>query len=182
MNRKYLSIVLKWALFLFIGLTSLSFITEILFSEKQSFIWRAIFYILWLAVVVLCFAGAAKEYRTKLLDGHLKYGQALLYSIIVSLFASILISTFNFTYYEFINKEGFENNIMQGVEAIESNSFFPEEAKEIGIAKMMEITPFSSSVTLFWSNVIFLIFLALIISIFTKKKDESFESQFKDVE
>lgn len=181
MKSSLLNITFKWTGILAGCMILLTLINYIIGIDNLKGGLSIALQLLWWVIIIACLVLSGIEYRKKHLNGFMKYGQAFGLGILISLFSSFVFSLFYYIFYQFIDYDAFLKTIQYAIEEIDSNTNIPAEMKENMILKMLEQTPLLSAVQyLFTSNIITLIFM-LIIAIFTKKKNSSFEETFKDV-
>lgn len=181
MKSPLLNIAYKWAGILASCLILLNLINYILGIDNLKGGLSIALQLFWWIIIIVCLVFSGIEYRKKHLNGFMKYGQAFGLGILISLFSSIVFSLFNYIFYQFIDHDAFLKTMQYAIEEIDKNANIPAEMKENMILRMLDQTPLLSSIQyLITSNIITLIFM-LIIAIFTKKKNSSFEETFKDV-
>ena len=113
--------------------------------------------------------------------GIASYGQSLGTGVLIGLFASILVSIYTFIFYKFIDPGMIDVLLRKAEEQmLEKNPTLTDEQIDMAMGFTRKImTPLGISI----SNIFGLTFISfidsLIISFFTKKVDNSFESNFK---
>ena len=84
--------------------------------------------------------------------------------------------------YGIIDVEAFNKSIEDQLLMINSNPNMPQEWKEKQLEAIINMTPLNSAIYGFVRAVIFGAILSLIVSIFTRKKNNSFEGAIKEIE
>lgn len=173
---------LKWGGILALGMILLTLINYVIGYDSLNGAVLWITQIAWWGFVVFCLVKSNLEYRNKYLDGQLKYGQAFSIGLIVNILSNTVFSVFYYLFYQFVDTETFEKSLIKGIEIIENNAQIPAEMKEEMVMGVIGKTPFSSAIEYWWSSILILAFFMVFIAIFTKKKNNSFQATFKDVE
>ena len=120
-----------------------------------------------------------KKYRDDSLNGFISYGKALGFGTLTIFFASLIIGFFTFILYSFIDP-----SLIDKILALSEESMVARGMPNDQIDIAMEYTrKFTSPLVLTISTVFGLTFMGflfnLIISIFVKKNDDSFGSNFQ---
>ncbi|MDD4576388.1 MAG: DUF4199 domain-containing protein [Bacteroidales bacterium] len=178
----WLQIGVKWGGILALGVILLTLINYVIGYDNLNGAVMWMTQIAWWGFVVFCLVKSNLEYRNQYLDGQLKYGQAFSVGLIVNILSNTLFSVFYYLFYEFVDKETFEKSILKGIEMIENNAQIPDEMKEEMVLNLIGKTSLSSAIEYWWSSILIFAFFMVFIAIFTKKKNNSFQETFKDVE
>ncbi len=180
MNNSLLKVSLKWA-GIYTAYSILVFLLMYVFTFKPGMFTGILMFLVLIAVTILIFVYSNKEYGNSYLGGYISYWQCLLNSALVYAFGTIFYSLFQYIFYTLIDPKAFDELIQMQIAMIDSNPNFPASLKEETLMKILELTPLKLSLSQLW-YIIFGIVLALIVSIFTRKKNNSFEGTFKEVE
>ena len=121
------------------------------------------------------------NYRNKINGGFISYGQSLGSGVLIGLFASVLVSVYTIIFFKFIDPDMVNVILKKAQEKmLERNPNMTDDQLEMAMSwtrKFMNPVLWQLRVLL-WLT--FMSFIAsLIISIFTQKKDNSFESNFR---
>ncbi len=140
-------------------------------------------------LIAVGFCMATINYRDKALNGFISYGRAVGFSVIVTLYASILYSIFMAIMINIIDPDLIDKLIEASIEAQREMmaKFLPIDAvdKEIekSIPKMRDSMPYAAPIGVIFNTVIFGTVISLISSIFIRKKNPNiFEEVMKDIE
>jgi len=120
-----------------------------------------------------------KSYRDNVLNGFISYGKCIALGVMISLFASILLAVYSYLFFSFFDTTMIKKILDQTEENMVKKGM-TEEQIEMAMkysAKFMKplwMAIMSIVMYTFWGTII-----SLIIGIFTKKEDPSFEGQFK---
>ena len=122
---------------------------------------------------------AIKKYRVGFLDGNIKYLQCVLIGFIVLLVSGILTSIFTYILYHLIDPDFMKKQLELFIEKMQSYNMSEEQLDKIieRTKEGMDSQGQLKSVLIYVP--IFAAVLSLIISIFVRKKDKTFESNFR---
>lgn len=119
------------------------------------------------------------SFRDNYLGGFISYGKCISVGVMISLSASILLAIYSFLFFTF-----FDQSSIQKILDLTEEKLVQKEMTEEQIEMAMKYTAkfttpiWKSAISIlsytFWGTII-----SLIIGIFTKKTDPSFEGQFK---
>lgn len=180
-DNNLLEVSLKWGGIL-AGISAITFIGNYAFGIGVNTTVTAIVGVISLIINIIILVIANKEYRNKYLGGYIKYGQCFLNSLLLMIFSSIIISFLTFLIYGIIDTESFTNIIDSQLIAISSNPDMPEQWKQSQIDSLTSMTPLKQSAYQLLGNTVWALILALIVSAFTRKKNNTFEGITKDIE
>ncbi len=167
----------KTALTYGLGLGGIMILLELLFYsldiDRESKIrWVSII------IVIAAMIVGVKNYRDNVLNGYITYGKSVTLSFLIGLYSAILVSIFMFLFVKYFDPglidqllEESEEKILQRDPGISDQAF--DMAMEFS---RKFTTPFWISIGTVFMVAVQSIILALIISIFMKKKDDSFEA------
>jgi hypothetical protein len=119
------------------------------------------------------------SYRDNFLGGFISYGKCIAVGVMISLFASILLAVYSYLFFTFFDTTSIQKILDMTEEKLVKKGMSDEQI-EMGMkytAKFMTPVWMSTMTVImyvFWGAII-----SLIIGIFTKKTDPSFEGQFK---
>ncbi|OFX80052.1 MAG: hypothetical protein A2X12_10590 [Bacteroidetes bacterium GWE2_29_8] len=132
-------------------------------------------------VLIVGMSYGTTVYRNKALNGFINYSKSLKSCTMIGFFASLFIGLFYFLVFYF-DASFIDKQIDAAYKQLSQISFIKENDMELAIEKIKEQTPFGAFMSNFISFTLISTFLGLLISIFVKKKDNSFESNFKETE
>jgi len=114
-------------------------------------------------------------------NGNISYGQSLGTGVLIGLFASILVSVYTFIFYKFIDPGMIEVLLRKAEEQmLEKNPTLTDDQIELAMSYTRKfMTPIWMSISSIFGLTFISFIASLLISIFTKKTDKSFESNFK---
>jgi len=145
----------------------------------------------WIIYILIAagFCLATINYRNKVLNGFITYGRAVGFSVIVTLYASILYSIFMAIMLNVIDPDLIDKLIEASIESQREMMayFMPIDAvdKELekSIPKMRESMPYAAPIGVIFNTVLFGTVISLISSIFIRKKNPNiFEEVMKNIE
>lgn len=121
---------------------------------------------------------STKNYRVKYMDGKINYGKCLLNCWVTAFVALLISGIFSFLFYYLFDPEYMPAQMEKFREMMESK--MPAEQLDDMYNKMIDgLRPIKQLQSTFVSSIIFSGVVALITSIFIKKKDNTFESNFQ---
>ncbi len=136
-----------------------------------------------LSFIILC-GGlflSARQYRDELNSGFISYGRLVGYSVVVSLMAGIISSTFVFVLYQYIDVTLIEKMLYETETAFEKMNRPPEETEmAMKFYEDFLVTPIGLSIIEILKCVFNGTLFSLVIAVFLKKEDEGFNSFNKD--
>ena len=134
-----------------------------------------------LAIIIAGIIIGILNYRNKSNGGFISYGQSLGLGVLIGLFAAVLVSVYTIIFFKFIDPDMVNVILKKAEENIrERNQNMTDDQVEIAMSYTRKfMNPYIMAVTsTIWLT--FMSFIAsLIISIFTRKEDKSFESNFR---
>jgi len=157
-----------------IALVFFMFITYILDVTAA----KAIGYLQYAIIVAGLFI-SQKKYRDDNLKGYISYGKALGFGTLTVFFASLIVGFFTYLLYSIIDP-----GLMEKILTASEDAMFERGLSDDEIDMAMQITrKFTNPLVLTFSTVFGITFIgflfSLITSIFVKKKNDSFESNFE---
>lgn len=118
------------------------------------------------------------SFRDNYLGGFISYGKCIAVGVMISLFASILLAIYSYLFFTF-----FDQSSIQKILDLTEEKLVQQEMTEEQIEMAMKYT--AKFMTPIWMSAINILsytfwgtIISLIIGIFTKKTDPSFEGQF----
>jgi len=122
---------------------------------------------------------ATKKYRDENLKGYISYGKALGFGTFTIFFASLIVGFFTYILYAFIDPSLIDKILAISEEAMTKQGLTDEQIDmALEMTKKFTSPLFLTFSTIFGLSLMGFIF-SLITSIFIKKKDDSFESNFQ---
>ena len=147
------------------------------------------------AVVSLCafiiriiiLAVFTTKFRNDVLGGFMKYGKALVFGIIIGVYASVIISAYTFVFNTVIDTE-YTKTVTEKVQNMTIENLtakgLPDEIIEKTIEKMesKELpSPLKTSLLVIASGIFFSVLASLISSIFAKKNEDPYLNAMEDI-
>ncbi|MFH1295825.1 MAG: DUF4199 domain-containing protein [Bacteroidota bacterium] len=136
--------------------------------------------ITWIAYVILVggMIWGTLDYRKKVLNGFMSYGKAFSTSLMIVLFASILVAIYTFLFFQVIAPDAVQDVIeLSRQSALERDPEITDEQLEQGMQMFSFImTPIGMAISGMLSQLITGAVISLITSIFLKKEDKSMTS------
>jgi len=180
-DNPLIKVSLKWGL-IYAGISCLSLFGTYLFGEISNTALAVVFGILSLAISITVMVLSNKEYQNKYLGGYIKYWQCLVNSILIFVISSLIISVISYLIYGIIDVAAFEQLIENKLISIGSDSRIPADKKLQIIDGINALTPLKQALSGFVISIISGVIFSLIVSIFTHKKNNSFEGTIKEIE
>lgn len=139
---------------------------------------RAVGFVQW-AIVIACIYMAVKRYRDESCNGFISYGKALGFGTLTIFFASLITGFFTYLLYAVIDPSLIDQILQVSEEAMLQQGLSDDE-----IDMALEMTKkFTSPLFITLSTIFGMTFMGfiftLIVAIFVKRKDDSFESNFQ---
>ena len=119
-----------------------------------------------------------KSYSNNYLGGFISYGKCIAVGVMISFFASILLAIYTYLFFTFFDQSSIQKILEVTEEKMVSKGMTEEQIETSMKLTAKFMTPIWMSLIgilsyTFWGTII-----SLIIGIFTKKTDPSFEGQF----
>ncbi len=173
---------LKWGL-IYAGISIVTFVGIYAFSLSTNKTVASIVGVLSIIINVLIFVISNRDYRNTYLGGYIKYGQAFLNSLFVVLVCMFIYSTFTFLLYQVIDPSEYTKMIEEQLLKVDQMEGLPAEVKQVQIDFWVNMTPLKFVAGLqLTTGIVWGLILALIVSIFTRKKNNTFEGAIKEIE
>lgn len=180
-NNPLIKVSLKWGL-IYAGVLSLSLFGGYIFGSMTNKTLGVIIGLISFAISITVLVLSNREYQKQYLGGYIKYWQCLVNSLLVFTFSAVIIALLTYIIYGIVDVAAFNKMIDDQLLAISSNPDIPQAWKEKQLDALASMTPFKQATMQLVGSVIYGIVLSLIVSIFTRKKDKSFEGLIKEVE
>jgi len=121
------------------------------------------------------------NYRNKINGGFITYGQSLGTGVLIGLISSVLVALFTFILYQYIDPDLIGSLLSKTEEQmLERNPNLTDEQIEMAVNYTKKYTtPLWLTISAFFWTTLLAFIASLVISIFTQKKDKSFESNFR---
>ena len=123
-----------------------------------------------LSIYIGFFVWAGRKYRNKYYGGHINYGKAFLFCLLMALVSLIVLTLYYYIFYNFFDPERAANEIQVGMSVIESNQYFPDDKKEEILTEMSQITTGKIVMQKMASSAFWCLILAAISALFVRKK------------
>lgn len=127
-----------------------------------------------IAIYIVFMLWAGKSLRDKQLKGWLTYPEGLLHAFIIGLVSALISAVYNYLFYKFFDPEYLTQAGEKVLEMLENNPSIPQEALQEAERRISEMTPARTALQGFYYNAAMSFIFALIVSIFTRKKQELF--------
>ncbi|MCF8303186.1 MAG: DUF4199 domain-containing protein [Bacteroidales bacterium] len=177
-KRSVGQVSLNYGIITGVGLILLSLLLYSLGASQTSWA-QWISYAIILAGMII----GALNYRKRDLEGFMSYSQAFGVTFLIGIFAAIIIGIYSYVFYEFFAPEQIEVMIRGAEEELwKSNQNLTDEQFEMAMNFTKRfMTPTWLGIIAFGSTTLVGLIMALIISIFVRKEDNSFNATFKQV-
>lgn len=127
-----------------------------------------------IAIYIVFMLWAGKSLRDKKLNGWLTYPEGLLHAFIIGLVSAFISAIYNYLFFKFFDPEYLTRAGEKVLEMLENNPNITEEALQEAERRISEMTPAKTALQGFYYNAAMSFIFALIVSIFTRKKQEIF--------
>ncbi len=126
------------------------------------------------------------KYRDKVMGGYISYGKAFLSCFLIALIAGLITAIYSYIFLSFIDPAYLQTTIEQGMEQsrakLEAKGMSEEQIQSSMDMASGFMKPGMMSLMAFFGTAIWGAILALIVSIFIKKENKSFDAQVNDVQ
>ena len=121
------------------------------------------------------------SYRKNVGEGYINYGKSLGTGVLTGLFASIIVGFYVYVFFKFIDTAAVSEIILKAEEAIinKKPDISDDELETIMSMQRKFMTPLWMGIMSMLSFTFYSFLASLIISIFTRKTDKSFEANFR---
>ncbi len=173
-NKKYPSwkFALTYGLYIGVALIVLSLIFYLLDLHTEKWTSYLSYVILLLGILL-----AQMHYRDKHLDGYITFGQSFSVGFLTGLFASIIAAIFSFFFISYLGEDYVETLLEKTMVELEANPDLTDEQIEQSMSMVQKfMTPGIMTIFGLLSSTFVSLILALIAGAFTKKQDNSLES------
>ena len=125
--------------------------------------------ILTVAIVLTFLIFGIKNYRDKVLEGIITFGQAVVHGLVIGIIAYVIIAIFNYIFYAFIAPEYLANQLDGFIGFMEGFNL-PDEILDDAIEEFENnLTPMKQLLSMLKSGAIFSIIFSLIAAAIVKK-------------
>ncbi len=125
--------------------------------------------ILTVTIVITFFIFGIKNYRDKVLEGVITYGQAVLQALVIGIIAYVIIAVFSYIFYAFIAPDYLANQLNGFIGFMESFNL-PDDILDDAIEEFENnLTPMKQLLSMLKSGAIFSIVFSLIAAAIVKK-------------
>lgn len=133
-------------------------------------------------ILIAGFYFGTKAYRDKELNGHINYGKAFGYSMIILLIAAIISNVYGYIFMKFIDPD-----IVEKIKALSEEKMLERgmSDEQVEMSMKMQSKFMSPGIMMIFGFVWYMIFgtiLALLTSIFVKKQGDPYQSAMQDIE
>jgi hypothetical protein len=174
-SKTHLNYVLKFGLLLSAALISLSLLFYVI-EWDITITYAACSFITYISGLYW----GIKQYRNKELNGYISYRKALGTGVLIVIVLTLVMTIYNYFYLKYINTDMTERTILKTQELMEKFNT-PEDKIEEAIDKirLAQKSPIESALNQLKNSLIMGAIVSAILSLFIKKNDPSFESNFK---
>jgi len=127
-----------------------------------------------------------KKYRNDILGGFIKYGKALLFGLIIGIYSSILVASYNYVFSTVIDTE-YQKHTNEKAQVMTANYMLekgiPESKVNEIVDKMKEKelpSPIKTSLISIPATIFFVFIISLITSAIVKREQEIFVEETKE--
>ncbi|MEI6854184.1 MAG: DUF4199 domain-containing protein [Bacteroidota bacterium] len=113
-----------------------------------------------------------RNYRNKFLGGHMKYGKALLFCLLMALVYVVVMFLYQLVFYYLFDPSRAANEMQKAAEMIQDNSYIPEDAKAEALKKIMSGTTASIIIRNVTNNIFMTAIIGAISALFIRKKEK----------
>ncbi len=132
-----------------------------------------------IAISVILIVLGIKEYRVKYSDGQIKYWSCVLQGFLIVLIGGLLASVLNFLFYNYVAPEYMAKQLEGFMMKLQEYNLPQEKIDQIYEKTQSRMQPLNQLLSMLMFVPAMAAILSLIVSAFVKKKDNSFESNFK---
>jgi hypothetical protein len=180
-NNSLVKVSLKWGL-IYAGINALLFVLFYALRIDANMIASSIMMFLAFTINILIFVFSNRDFRKTYLGGYIGYWKCVFNSVFVVLISYLFSCAFLYILYQVVDYDSFSSLVDDLILFIDNNENIPIETKQKTINNYMEMTPFTYSFGIFISGISRGLILSLIISAFTRKKNNTFEGAIKEIE
>jgi hypothetical protein len=131
------------------------------------------------AAIIAALIYGIKDYRDNYLGGYISYGKSLGTGTLIALFASIITAFYLFIFLSFIDQAFIANIVEKSMQAMREQNKTEEEIEMAMKYSHIWANPTMFAIISIIGTTFIGFIFSLIISIFMKKEDPSFESNFR---
>ena len=83
-----------------------------------------------LSIYIGFFVWAGRKYRNKYYGGHINYGKAFLFCLLMAIVSVLVLTLYYYVFYSFFDPERAAIEAQKAIEVISGNDYIPDEKKE----------------------------------------------------
>ncbi len=136
-------------------------------------------YLTFIILLIGIFIGT-KAYRDKHSGGFLSYGRCVGSGVMISLVVGIIMSVFTYTFYEFFDPSELTKIVDLTEQKMADQGLSDQEIEQAMAISSKFMTPLVMSLTVVFGMVFWGTIFSLIISIFIKKENDSFDATYSE--
>ncbi|MBK6962748.1 MAG: DUF4199 domain-containing protein [Bacteroidales bacterium] len=136
-------------------------------------------YLTFIILIIGIFIGT-KAYRDKHSGGFLSYGQSVGSGVMISLAVGVLMSVFTYLFYEFFDPSELAKIVDVAEQNMADQGLSDEEIEQAMAISSKFMTPLVMSVTVIFGMAFWGTIFSLIISLFIKKENDSFDATYSE--
>lgn len=126
-----------------------------------------------IAIYFVFFIRGGRAFRDKFNNGHINYGKAFLFCVIMAIASTLILTLYYYLFYNFFDPERAINEGQRAMEMIAENENIPDEQKEEIMQSLLDKAETNNIVMRsLISNSIFSIFIGAISALFVRKKEK----------
>jgi hypothetical protein len=136
---------------------------------------------------ILVLAIFTNKYRKEILGGFMKYGKALVFGIIMGVYASFIISAYTFVFNTAIDPD-YTETVTKKVQEMAIENLYEKGMPDEMIEKMIEKmeskelpSPLKASLLAVGTGILFSVLASLLSSIFAKKNEDPYLNAMEDI-
>ncbi len=136
-------------------------------------------YITLLVIAAGIFWGT-RVYRDKHNQGFLSYGRSLGSGVLISLFAGVIIAIYTYLFYTYFDTSAMAKLLEEAELKLLERGLTDEQVDQAMVMTSKMMSPGFMSLSVVFSTVLWGTLFSLIIAIFVRKEDNSFDAAFKE--
>ena len=136
-------------------------------------------FVLVMGVYIAAYIVAGRKYRDKFMEGHISYGRALVYCLVMAVVSTLIVTIYTYLFNKFFDPAYALENAERVASMISENENIPEEGKEEIIARIFAgISPEKQMLQALKGNAVFSVIMALLSALFVRRKAQLNQSAF----
>ncbi|HNW88975.1 MAG TPA: DUF4199 domain-containing protein [Bacteroidales bacterium] len=129
--------------------------------------------LLTIVIYFVFFIRGGRSFRDKFNNGHINYGIAFLFCVIMAIVSTLILTLYYYLFYNFFDPERAINEGQRAMEMIAQNDNIPDEQKEEIMQSLLDKAETNNIVVRsLISNSIFSVFVGAISALFVRKKEK----------